>query len=62
MAETARRQGDLFESSPPPTSIPTDAQQQMLQLLMLLLTEAFAGSSISAHGVDKGDDGDQDYA
>ena len=62
MADTASRQRDLFESPPTPTSIPIDAQQQMLELLKELLTEALAGGSAEVDDIDREDGGDQDHA
>lgn len=59
MADTARRQRDLFESPATPTSIPIHAQQQMLELLKELLTEAFTRGSFKAD-VDEEDGGDED--
>lgn len=61
MANTARRQRDLFESPPTPTSIPIDAQQQMLELLKELLSEAFTRGSAEAD-VDQEDGGDEDHS
>jgi hypothetical protein len=61
MAETARRQRDLFESPPTPTSIPIDAHQQMLELLKELLTEALTGGSDEAD-VNEEDGSDEDHA
>jgi hypothetical protein len=61
MAETARRQRDLFESPPTPTSIPIDAHQQMLELLKGLLTEALTGGSDDVD-VNEEDGGDKDHA
>ena len=61
MAETARRQRDLFESPPIPTSIPIDTHQQMLELLKELLTEALTGGSDEAD-VNEEDGGDEDHA
>jgi hypothetical protein len=61
MAETARRQRDLFESPLTPTSIPIEVEQQMLELLKELLTEALAGGSAEAHHVDEEDGSDQDH-
>ncbi len=43
MADALRRQRDLFESPPAPMSISINAQEQMLELLKVLLTEALAG-------------------
>jgi hypothetical protein len=59
MANTARRQRDLFESPPTLTSIPINAHQQMLELLKELLTEALIGGSAEAD-VDEEDGGDED--
>ncbi len=62
MADTARRQRDLFESPPTSTSIPIDAQRQMLELLKELLTEALASGSVDVDDdVDKEGGGDQDH-
>jgi hypothetical protein len=62
MADRARRQRDLFETPPTPTSIPIDTQQQMLELLKELLTEALSGGPAEAYDVDEEDGGDQDHA
>jgi hypothetical protein len=62
MADTARRQRDLFEGPPTLASIPIDVQSQMLELLKELLIEALAGGSAEAYDVDKEDGGDEDHA
>jgi hypothetical protein len=62
MANALRRQGDLFESPPTYSSIPTEAHQEMLELLKELLTEALTGSVIDANDVNEEDSGEQDHA
>jgi len=62
MADASRRQRDLFESPPTPTSVPIDAQEQMLELLKELLSEALAASAVEADQVGAEDDSDQDHA
>ncbi|MCP3468082.1 hypothetical protein [Bradyrhizobium sp. CCGUVB23] len=62
MADASRRQGDLFESPPTYSSIPIEAQQQMLELLKELLTEALTDSVVEAHDVNREDSGEQDHA
>jgi hypothetical protein len=61
MADALRRQRDLFESSPAPMSISINAQEQMLELLKVLLTEALAGPAETDH-VGGEDGGEQDHA
>ena len=62
MADASRRQRDLFESPPTLASIPIDAQEQMLELLKELLTEALTDSAAAQDNMGGEDGGDQDHA
>jgi hypothetical protein len=62
MMDKQRHQRDLFETSAPSNSIPSNTEASMLELLKALLTEALTGANAEAHDVSREAGDDQDHA
>ena len=62
MPDTPRYQRDLFETLITPKNIPSSSEEQMLELLKALLTEALGADVVGARNASKEADDDEDHA